>query len=177
MTPMTFQTPDGSAAAMGGSPQVPSQPPLVAMKMKGLPFTVTQMEILTFFAGCNFDESSIKIGVMGDGRLTGEAVLLFHSADDCQNAQAKLDKQVIGSRWVKLIRIVTEEYNNFENEQTNKYDGGGYYDNSRRGGYGGGDFRGGRGAGRGRGGGRGSRGSYRGHEDMGGYNDRGYGGG
>ena len=176
--PMQFQTPGGGAAGAGPSMAAAMQPPLMAMKMKGLPFSVTKDEIIQFFSGYSFNPDAIKIGVMADGRLTGEAVLMFNTADDCQNAQARLDQKHIGARWVKLIRIVNDEYNNFENEQQSKYGDNGGYDGgySRRGGYDGGY---GRGRGGGRGGSRGrGRGGYRGQDDQGGYQDRGgYGGG
>ena len=90
---MSFQTPSqgyGAAAAMDsgamGNPMHAQQPPLVAMKMKGLPFSVQRQDIVNFFTGHGFVDNSIKIGVMADGRLTGEAVIMFNSADDCQNA-------------------------------------------------------------------------------------------
>ncbi len=160
---------------MQGSHSGPAStpPPLTAMKMKGLPFSVTRQEILNFYQGHNMIEESLKIGTMPDGKLTGEATIQFQAAEDCQGAQAALDSKHIGTRWVKLIRIMNEEYDNFENEQTSKYGGGGgdYY-GSRRGGYDGGY--GGRGGGRGRGGrGRGGRGGYN-NRDDGGYhhNDR-----
>ena len=58
-------------------------PPLTAMKMKGLPYSVTREDILSFFQGSNIIEDSVNIGKMSDGRLTGEAVVLFHSVEDC----------------------------------------------------------------------------------------------
>ena len=91
--------------------------------------------------------------------MTGEACVLFNSDADCQAAHAKLDQKYIGTRWVKLIRVVVEEYNNFDTDSQNRYSGNDY--GARRGGgnfsRGGGDFdsfrggRGGRGRGRGRG--------------------------
>ena len=90
---------------------------MLSLKMKGLPFTVTREEILTFFQGSNLIEDSVKVGVYPDGRLTGEACVLFSSDDDCQAAHAKLDQKYIGTRWVKLIRVVMEEYTNFDSDQ------------------------------------------------------------
>lgn len=112
---------------------------------------------------------------MPDGRLTGEACVIFGTPEDCFNAHKSMDQKHIGQRWVKLIKIVMDEYNNFENEQTNKYGGGGndYY-GSRRGGGNFGD-NGGYGGGRGGRGGSGGRGRGRGGRGGGGYqNDGGY---
>ena len=154
-------------------------PSFTAMKMKGLPFSVTREDIISFFQGCNLLEDSIKIGFMPDGRLTGEACVIFGTPDDCFNAHKSMDQKHIGSRWVKLIKIVMDEYNNFEIEQGNKYGGGGndFYGSRRGGGnfssdrgYGGDrGSRGGRG-GRGRGGDRGGpRGGHGGYNNDGGY--------
>ena len=73
--------------------QTPAQqaPSTNAMKMKGLPFSVQREDILNFFQGYNMVEDSVKIGVMSDGRLTGEACVLFQSGNDCQLAHQKLD--------------------------------------------------------------------------------------
>ena len=130
------------------------------MKLKGLPYTVTKDDILKFFHGLGLVEDSVKIGTMSDGKLTGEASCLFETPEDCQQAHQNKNQQHIGSRWINLIMIPEEEYNDFENNQKDKFEKG-YY-----GGYGGGGgSRGGRGRGRGRG-----RGGS-------GYGDGGYGGG
>lgn len=89
-----------------------------------------------------------------------------------------MDQKHIGTRWVKLIRVIMDEYTNFELEQNDKYgnhDGGygGGYGGGRRGGYNDSGFEGrGRGT-RGRGGrGRGGRGGRGGYEDSTPQNDR-----
>lgn len=143
-----------------------------AIKMKGLPFTVKRDDIVNFFAGHNIVEDSIKIGMMSDGKLTGEAVVRFNDPMDCATAHQRLDQKHIGSRWIKLIKIANQEYDGFEREQVSKYEGGGrnnnYYGGNTDGGY---DNGGGYGGGRG---GRGGRGRGRG---RGGYDNGGYGGG
>ena len=64
---------------------------MTSLKMKGLPFSVRREDILNFVQGCNLLEDTVKVGAMSDGRLTGEACVLFASGDDCQQAQARLD--------------------------------------------------------------------------------------
>lgn len=76
------QTTGGSAAAAAASDSQ-NQQSYIAMKMKGLPFSVTKQDILTFFEGYNLVESSVKIGKMSDGKLTGEAAVTFKASDDC----------------------------------------------------------------------------------------------
>ena len=53
------------------------------MKLKGLPYSVTKEDIIKFFHGLGMQEDSVKIGVMSDGKLTGEACVLFETAEDC----------------------------------------------------------------------------------------------
>ena len=171
-----------SPGPMGAAQQQPG-PSMTAMKMKGLPFSVTRQDILNFFQGENMIEDSVKIGVMPDGRLTGEASVLFHTDEECSEAHAKLDQKYIGTRWVKLIRVVMEEYTEFDQDQQSKYGGGNSYGSRRggRGGYGG-DDRGDNGfddgyRGRGGRGGRGSRGDRGDRGGRGGRGGRGFRGG
>ena len=81
---MQFATPNQQSSQMamdGGAAQ--NAPPMTSLKMKGLPFSVTREEILTFFQGTNMLEDSVKIGQYPDGRLTGEACVLFNSDAEC----------------------------------------------------------------------------------------------
>jgi len=64
---------------------------MTALKIKGLPYSVQRDDILAFFSDYGMIQDSLKIGVMSDGRLTGEACVLFETSEECQNAQAKLD--------------------------------------------------------------------------------------
>ena len=183
---MQFSTPgQNENMVMGGDSGAATQaPPMTSLKMKGMPYSVTRDEIINFYAGSNVIEDSIKIGTLPDGKLTGEACVQFNSDEDCQAAHSKLDQKYIGSRWVKLIRVVNEEYQNFEQDQAGRYSGGGNDYGARRGGgnfsRGGGDFDSGFRGGRGRGG-RGGRGRGRGgfnqNNDFGGNDDGGSRGG
>lgn len=136
------------------------------MKLKGLPYSVETEDIVKFFHGLGLVDDSVKIGVMADGKKTGEAAVLFETVDDCQQAFNQQNHQHIGTRWVNLIMVPPEEHKDFENNQAYKFDkkfddeDGGY------GGRGRGGFRGDRGGSRGfrgdRGGSRGGRGGGRG---------------
>jgi hypothetical protein len=167
---MQFDTPDdkatdGSAAAAGGA--VNEKDTFTAMKLKGLPFSVTEKDILEFFDGYGLVEDSVKIGKMADGKLTGEAAVCFASPEDCQRAHQDKNQKYIGQRWVKLITVHTDEHEDFDQNQTDKFDKS--YD-SYGGGYGGGSA----GGYKPRGGGRGSRdGGYGGRGGRGGDSGRG----
>jgi len=45
--------------------------------MRGLPYTVSNDGISKFFSDFGMIEDSVKIGKMEDGKLTGEAIVLF----------------------------------------------------------------------------------------------------
>jgi len=84
------------------------------MKLKGLPFSVTEKGIIEFFEGYGLIEDSVKIGKMSDGKLTGEAAVLFDSPDECQRAHTDRNQKYIGQRWVKLISVHEDEHTGFE---------------------------------------------------------------
>lgn len=54
--------------------------------MRGLPFSVNEQEIIDFFQGYGMKEDSIKLGKLSDGRLTGEAAVLFEEHDQTRAA-------------------------------------------------------------------------------------------
>ena len=84
--------------------------------MRGLPFSVRESDICQFFRGMGYITGSVKLGRYHDGKLTGEACILFESPEHARNAQATLNKQYIGSRYVDLF-VVTAEFHKFFGEQ------------------------------------------------------------
>lgn len=58
----------------------------VAMKLRGLPFTVKTEDIVTFFNDYQFKHDSIKIGRNGDNTKTGEGAILFKDEPECKRA-------------------------------------------------------------------------------------------
>lgn len=55
-------------------------PSKTALKMIGLPYSVTNDDIDQFFHGFGMVEDSIKIGKYSNGKTTGEAVVAFQTA-------------------------------------------------------------------------------------------------
>lgn len=157
-------------------------PHLTALKMKGLPFSVTEQDIVKFFDGYGLVGGSVRIGMMASGKLTGEGCALFTDAQECQRTQQDRNQAYINERWIKLIQVPMNEHTNFEADQAAKYDNrggyGGYHQYDS--GYGGRGGRGGRGRGGGFDMGRGSRGGMtrgrggRGGGDRGGYANDGF---
>jgi RNA recognition motif-containing protein len=106
--------------------------------MKGLPYSVTNDDITSFFHQFRMVEDSIKIAKYPDGKITGEAAVNFESPEDARNALKQKQKDYIGKRFIELFAISNEEYADFA---TNVQSGGGFYGGGR-GGSRGGSYRG-----------------------------------
>ncbi|XP_068178410.1 epithelial splicing regulatory protein 2 isoform X2 [Antennarius striatus] len=83
----------------------------VIIRMRGLPFTATSQEVLTFLG----PESPVTDGTEGllfvkypDGRPTGDAFVLFSCEEYAQNALKK-HKQILGKRYIELFRSTAAE--------------------------------------------------------------------
>lgn len=70
--------------------------------MRGIPFRATDDELYDFFAGYDYLEGSLIIGVRPDGKRTGMAVLLFLTEEDAQKAIEGKNGGNIGTRWIEL---------------------------------------------------------------------------
>uniref|UniRef100_A0A7N6FH52 RRM domain-containing protein n=1 Tax=Anabas testudineus TaxID=64144 RepID=A0A7N6FH52_ANATE len=83
----------------------------VIIRMRGLPFTATPQEVLSFLG----PESPVTDGSEGllfvkypDGRPTGDAFVLFSCEEYAQNALKK-HKQILGKRYIELFRSTAAE--------------------------------------------------------------------
>uniref|UniRef100_A0A3P8RRB5 Epithelial splicing regulatory protein 2 n=1 Tax=Amphiprion percula TaxID=161767 RepID=A0A3P8RRB5_AMPPE len=83
----------------------------VIIRMRGLPFTATPQEVLSFLG----PESPVTDGGEGllfvkypDGRPTGDAFVLFSCEEYAQNALKK-HKQILGKRYIELFRSTAAE--------------------------------------------------------------------
>ena len=82
--------------------------------MRGLPFDVTEKDIIDFFFSYNIVSGSIKIGENSASQRTGEAVALFQSKEDARRAMAEKKGDNIGHRWKELYLIKFIQYYSFE---------------------------------------------------------------
>eukprot|EP01062_Namystynia_karyoxenos_P063297 TRINITY_DN56118_c0_g1_i1.p1 TRINITY_DN56118_c0_g1~~TRINITY_DN56118_c0_g1_i1.p1 ORF type:complete len:566 (+),score=159.32 TRINITY_DN56118_c0_g1_i1:72-1769(+) len=73
------------------------------VKLRGLPFSATQVDIAAFFAGLIPAPRGIHLVLGPDKRPTGDAYVEFRSAGDAQAAAAK-DRQQLGHRYVEVRR-------------------------------------------------------------------------
>ena len=74
----------------------------VCVKLRGLPFRVEDDQVYDFFAGFDYIDGSLIIGVKPDGKRTGEGVILFLTEEDAQKAIEGKSGNNIGERWIDL---------------------------------------------------------------------------
>ena len=79
------------------------------LRMRGLPFSASQEDILKFFAGYKIVEDSVVFTFKSDGRATGEAYVKFCSPDEARRAMSK-NKELIGSRYIELFIATLDEH-------------------------------------------------------------------
>ncbi|KAM3877490.1 epithelial splicing regulatory protein 2 [Diretmus argenteus] len=83
----------------------------VIIRMRGLPFTATPQDVLTFL-GPDSPVTDATEGLLfvkyPDGRPTGDAFVLFSCEEYAQNALKK-HKQILGKRYIELFRSTAAE--------------------------------------------------------------------
>jgi len=87
------------------------------VKVRGLPYKVTESEIRKFFTPLNVISINILYG--NDGRPSGEAEVGFETSADADSAMA-YDKKYIGSRYVELFMLPPLPSSNGRGGQNNK---------------------------------------------------------
>ncbi|XP_007886111.1 epithelial splicing regulatory protein 1 isoform X3 [Callorhinchus milii] len=92
----------------------------VIVRMRGLPFTATTEEVLTFF-GPKCPVTGGKEGILfvkyPDGRPTGDAFVSFACEEYAQNALKK-HKDMLGKRYIELFRSTAAEVQQVLNRYT-----------------------------------------------------------
>ena len=89
------------------------------VKMRGLPYDVTEDQIRAFFEGYPLaKERAVTICMRKDGnRGTGDAYVVFQSVDICYAAIKALNKKEVGSRWIDLIPASKGEVYSYRQRQ------------------------------------------------------------
>lgn len=72
------------------------------LRMRGLPFSATKEDIISFFVGYNPVPESVVLTYRNDGRATGEAYVGFSSPDDSKRAM-ELHRRTMGNRYIELF--------------------------------------------------------------------------
>ncbi|KAF8398374.1 hypothetical protein HHK36_017301 [Tetracentron sinense] len=78
------------------------------LRLRGLPFSAGNDDVMDFFKDFAFSEDSIHIMFSLEGRPTGEAFVEFASAEESKAAMAK-DRMTLGSRYIELFPSSLEE--------------------------------------------------------------------
>jgi len=73
------------------------------VKIRGLPYRATPMDIANFFAGFSFHPELIQFGMGADGRPNGECWCTFVSPEEAQRAIISRNKHSMGSRYVEMF--------------------------------------------------------------------------
>ncbi|CAH8605508.1 unnamed protein product [Schistosoma mattheei] len=102
-----------------GKLTTPSQ---TLIRMRGLPYTTTPEQIISFFANINcsiqFNADGILFVNKRDGRATGDAFVIFETKIIAEKALEN-NKQHIGSRYIELFKSTPAEVNQVMNSILN----------------------------------------------------------
>ncbi|KAG5189765.1 hypothetical protein JKP88DRAFT_262098 [Tribonema minus] len=79
------------------------------LRMRGLPWTATEEDILSFFSGFDVRAGGVHIAKNREGRPSGEAYVVFHSELDAHEAKQQRDKEKMGGRWIDLFESTKGE--------------------------------------------------------------------
>ncbi|XP_017490061.1 PREDICTED: heterogeneous nuclear ribonucleoprotein H isoform X2 [Rhagoletis zephyria] len=140
------------------------------VKLRGLPYAVTEQQVEEFFNGLEIkpDREGILFVMDKRGRATGEAFVQFESQEDTEQALGR-NREKIGHRYIEIFRSSLAEL-----KRASKGNGRtGPYDLKDRGGNRGNDFGGGRNMRGGNGGGNGGGGFGNGGGGFGGFGNGG----
>ncbi|KAM4616296.1 G-rich sequence factor 1 [Polymixia lowei] len=72
------------------------------VRLRGLPFSCTEKDIVQFFSGLHIAENGVTIVLDRKGRNSGEAYVQFVSQDVADEALQR-DREVIGNRYIELF--------------------------------------------------------------------------
>lgn len=87
----------GAGVVEGGPPAPPTSSTL---RLRGLPFSSTDADVKTFFAG--FDVQQVVI-CRRNGRSTGEGYVELSSPEEAGDAITKLHRQTLGPRYIEVF--------------------------------------------------------------------------
>ncbi|CEM21922.1 unnamed protein product [Vitrella brassicaformis CCMP3155] len=100
---------DMGGYGMGGPPGPHDHPggphggAVGVLRMRGLPWSATYLDIIQFFQRFNVKAEDVVIGTTLDGRPSGEAWVQFDSESTAEQARMELNKQTMGSRYIELF--------------------------------------------------------------------------
>jgi len=90
----------------GGQQQVP----MPVLKLRGVPYTASEVDVRAFFAG--YELLDVLIVRNAEGRMSGEAFVLLPAHGQLQIAIAQLNRSNMGHRYIELFQATREDYYN-----------------------------------------------------------------
>uniref|UniRef100_A0A3Q1GEI9 G-rich RNA sequence binding factor 1 n=1 Tax=Acanthochromis polyacanthus TaxID=80966 RepID=A0A3Q1GEI9_9TELE len=85
------------------------QPPSDGVvRLRGIPFTCTENDIIHFFSGLDIVQNGITIVTDAKGRKSGEAFVQFTSQEAADEALQR-DRDLIGSRYIEVFPSTSED--------------------------------------------------------------------
>jgi len=106
----------GRSNARGGGIQVGEHTGY--LRMRGLPFTSTKLDIFNFFMEYSPVEDSVTLTYRSDGRATGEGYIAFKTPDNAQDAMT-LHRNTMGSRYIELFISNKDEHTRAQAREVN----------------------------------------------------------
>ncbi|CAI0421728.1 unnamed protein product [Linum tenue] len=94
-------------------------PPFPVVRLRGLPFNCTDIDIFKFFVGLDIVDVLLA---NKNGRFTGEAFVVFANSIQVEFALQK-DRQNMGRRYVEVFRCKRQDYYNAVAAEVNDYHG------------------------------------------------------
>jgi len=80
------------------------------VRLRGLPFSANVPEVVQFLAAYEVDASQVAINHGLDGRPTGEAFVIFPSAEAASRALQELQRAQMGTRYIELFASTYAEW-------------------------------------------------------------------
>jgi len=72
------------------------------VRLRGLPFRVSEQEIMDFFQAFNFIPTSVQIDKDTTGRSSGEGWITFVNPDEARRAVRERNRQYLQNRYLEL---------------------------------------------------------------------------
>ncbi|XP_072261472.1 G-rich sequence factor 1 [Pyxicephalus adspersus] len=107
----TSTSPTRMTSVSQTSQALPASPSDATVRLRGLPYSCTEQDIINFFSGLSIADEGITFILDQRGRKSGEAFVQFVSQEHAEHALLK-HKQEIGSRYIEIFPSRKSEIQN-----------------------------------------------------------------
>ncbi|CAE7257960.1 fus [Symbiodinium sp. KB8] len=80
------------------------------IRLRGVPFQAELHEVVDFLSMYSIPQENVVFGRRPDGRITGEAYVMFRSTEEAENALNSLQNGEIQGRYIELFRSTEEDF-------------------------------------------------------------------